>query len=94
MKLFQKIKLFALLISITIGFSSCLVGLRHDNGYHRSYYKNHPQYTPRNPRVYKMKPEKKYYYYQTKPQKVKKEHDDNRKGSKHEDHNKSKHSRR
>ncbi len=93
MKLFQKTSLFALLISIAIGFSSCLVGLRHDNGYRRGYYKNHRQYTPRSPRVYKMKPDKKYYY-QSKPLKVENEHDDNRKDSKHEDNKKSKHSRR
>ena len=85
MKKLKNSALFVLLISITIGFSSCLVGQRHDNGYRRGYYKNHHNY---NTRVY-VPYERNHRTYKSKPlQKVEK-HDDKRYDSKHNDSKKN-----
>jgi hypothetical protein len=86
MKKLKNFALLVLLISITIGFSSCLVGLRHDNGYHRGYYKNHPRY---NTRVYKPYPEN-HRTYKSKPLKKVSKYDDKRNESKHVDSRKNK----
>lgn len=84
MKKLRNSALFVLLLSIAIGFSSCLVGLRHDNGYRRGYYKNHHDY---NTRVYKPYQEN-HRTYKSKPlQEVRKydNDDDKRYDSKHND---------
>lgn len=68
----KTIFLLAIIFSVTFGFSSCLVGLRHDNGYHRGYYKNHHKhnnvYLPyeQNHRTYKSKPLKEVRKYDNK----------------------------
>jgi len=73
MNKFKTIFLLAVIFSVTFGFSSCLVGLRHDNGYHRGHYKNHRNYNTRvyvpyegNHRTYKSKPLKEVRKYDDK----------------------------
>jgi hypothetical protein len=81
MKKLRNSALFVLLLSIAIGFSSCLVGLRHDNGHHRGHYKNHRNY---NTRVY-VPYEGNHRTYKSKPLKEVHKYDDKRYDSKHND---------
>ncbi|MFZ4582908.1 MAG: hypothetical protein ACOYM7_09685 [Paludibacter sp.] len=74
----RTIALLAITTGIILGFSSCLVGLRHDNGYHRGLFKNHHTY---NTRVYKPYPEN-HRIYKLKPLKEVRKHDDKRDKSK------------
>jgi len=85
MKKLRTIALLAIITCITFGFSSCLVRSRHDNGYHRGYYKNHHYY---NTRVYKAYPEN-HRTYKSKPLKEVRKHDNKRNESNHYDSRKN-----
>lgn len=80
MKKLKKSTFLVLMIAIIVGFSSCLVGLRHDNGRHRGYSKNTHLY---HKKVYKPK-HNKHRTYQTRPVIVVREHDN---GNNHDNGN-------